>query len=137
MGVSCLLPCDYAHPSKSTLQCYDGFLIGGPLISGDRSGTALLWDLGSEQPIRILRGHAGHVSVVTAPTANGPEGLYFTGAQDGTVRAWDVRAGVLSPATVVVISCWRLMRLPCCRGACCGNAFAQPWVGRVWGGCCS
>lgn len=92
------------------------FLTGGPLISGDRSGTALLWDLASEQPSRILRGHAGHVSVVAAPTANGPEGLYFTGAQDGTVRAWDLRAGVPSPVTAVVTSCCHLMRLPRLQG---------------------
>jgi WD40 repeat protein len=73
----------------------------GVAISGDRAGRALLWDVGAGTALRELDGHGGHVTVVCAAEAEaeaastagggGGGGLFFTGAQDGVLRVWDLR----------------------------------------------
>ena len=69
----------------------------GVAISGDRAGKAMLWDVGAGRVLRELDGHGGHVTVVCAMDApvSAPVGageLFFTGAQDGVLRVWDVRS---------------------------------------------
>ena len=57
------------------------------MLSGDRSGAAVLWDLAAGAKVRPLSGHGGHVTAVMFFGA-----LCLTGAQDGKVRVWDARA---------------------------------------------
>jgi hypothetical protein len=67
---------------------------GGTLASAGQDGAIRLWNLGSgsavesDQPARILQGHAGPVFGV----AFSPDGTFLTSAgDDGTVRLWDLR----------------------------------------------
>jgi F-box/WD-40 domain protein 7 len=76
------------------------------LLSGDRAGDVLLWDVRAGSVSRALEGHRGHITALECSLgragAGGGDGggeadsdarslLFFTGAQDGHVRVWDPR----------------------------------------------
>jgi WD40 repeat protein len=67
----------------------------GVILSGDRSGAAVLWDLERGALARRFAGHGGHVTscclyaAADAPTRGV---VCLTGAQDGRVRVWDPRS---------------------------------------------
>jgi WD40 repeat protein len=65
--------------------------------SGDRDGAAVIWDVGARAPVATLKGHKGHLTALAwLPDdggADAPPSVLLTGAQDGHLRAWDVRSG--------------------------------------------
>ena len=59
------------------------------LISGDRGGCAVRWDLNSQRVCqKLANAHDGHVTVVKAGIL---ENVFLTGGQDGIVKVWDFR----------------------------------------------
>jgi WD40 repeat protein len=64
----------------------DFALHGTRLVSGDRDGVCILWDVSTGAAISKLRGHTGHITALSAS-----DGLFFSGAQDGDIRVWDPR----------------------------------------------
>ncbi|MFL5341119.1 MAG: WD40 repeat domain-containing serine/threonine protein kinase [Gemmataceae bacterium] len=64
---------------------------GRTVLTGARTGTAILWDVATGREVRHFTGHMGVVrGVAFSPDAR----MALTGGDDGTVRLWDVRAGV-------------------------------------------
>lgn len=76
-------------------------------ISGDRDGIACVWNLTDGAIMGSLKGHKGHLTASawmrsdSASTTGGGD-LVLTGAQDGHVRVWDIRA---STSTIANIGC--------------------------------
>ncbi len=64
---------------------------GFHVVSGDRDGMGYVFDMVSGKTIGRLKGHSGHLTSVAWVEAGGTW-LTVTGAQDGHVRLWDVRA---------------------------------------------
>ncbi|EKX36616.1 hypothetical protein GUITHDRAFT_165675 [Guillardia theta CCMP2712] len=56
------------------------------LVSGDRDGVAMLWDVEANKSRRIP-GHGGHITSLAWLDGN----TFLVGAQDGKVKVWDVR----------------------------------------------
>ena len=62
------------------------------LVSGHDDNALRVWDLCSEQPPRLLKGHTNVVQCVAfSPDSQ----LIASGAQDRTVRIWNARTGEL------------------------------------------
>jgi len=65
----------------------------GALVSGDRSGNVLVWDLGSGRhswPMKNV--HRGHItSLAWWCDGGGGADVFLSGGQDGCLRAWDRR----------------------------------------------
>eukprot|EP00892_Ulva_mutabilis_P011022 jgi/Ulvmu1/8292/UM041_0104.1 len=69
----------------------------GRLISGDRSGTVRVWDVGTGICTwELLNVHKGHITALAWADAAGGNsawlGCFATGGQDGSLRLWDPRA---------------------------------------------
>lgn len=64
---------------------------GFHVVSGDRDGMGYVFDMVAGKTIGRLKGHSGHLTSV-AWAQQGGTWLTVTGAQDGHVRVWDVRA---------------------------------------------
>jgi len=76
----------------------------GLAVSGGRDGVAMAWDVNNGSRIGALKGHKGHVTAVRwlRASSDGSEeqegyggseaSIFLTGAQDGHVRVWDLRA---------------------------------------------
>ena len=63
---------------------------GRLLASGSWDGTIRLWEVSTGRQVKVLRGHAGHISSV----AFSPDGLILaSGSRDKTVRLWEVSTG--------------------------------------------
>jgi F-box/WD-40 domain protein 7 len=69
-------------------------------LSGDRGGAVRVWDVDAGAAVGALGGHRGHITALAwlcGEGEGGPGGsagdLALTGAQDGHVRVWDLRAG--------------------------------------------
>jgi WD40 repeat protein len=79
-------------------------------ISGDRTGSIVLWDLPSNKPLKaISNGHRGSITAVVALDPGSGSGLYLTSGVDGMVRLWDereagVRASLMIPAHAGIVS---------------------------------
>lgn len=76
-------------------------MLPGYVVSGGRDSLVMLWDLASGKLSRKITGHKGHVTSCEwfpggsggASAAGAASGvLVATGAQDGHVRIWDMRA---------------------------------------------
>eukprot|EP00735_Rhodelphis_limneticus_P001811 TRINITY_DN12503_c0_g1::TRINITY_DN12503_c0_g1_i1::g.15063::m.15063 TRINITY_DN12503_c0_g1::TRINITY_DN12503_c0_g1_i1::g.15063 ORF type:complete len:448 (+),score=89.94,sp/Q969H0/FBXW7_HUMAN/28.81/4e-22,sp/Q969H0/FBXW7_HUMAN/25.26/5e-18,WD40/PF00400.27/0.00038,WD40/PF00400.27/0.021,WD40/PF00400.27/8.1e-08,WD40/PF00400.27/5.4e-06,WD40/PF00400.27/5,WD40/PF00400.27/0.22,WD40/PF00400.27/0.51,PQQ_3/PF13570.1/2.4e+02,PQQ_3/PF13570.1/5.4,PQQ_3/PF13570.1/0.84,PQQ_3/PF13570.1/68,PQQ_3/PF13570.1/1.3e+04,PQQ_ len=88
----------------STLSGHSGPVLdfawsdSGVLVSGGRDGLVIAWDAATGASTRKLKGHLGHVTAVTCfadgPTTGTPASgsVFVTGAQDGHIRVWDMRA---------------------------------------------
>mmetsp|Transcript_43659 Transcript_43659/g.70941 ORF Transcript_43659/g.70941 Transcript_43659/m.70941 type:complete len:343 (+) Transcript_43659:278-1306(+) len=63
---------------------------GSLCASSSRDSTARLWDITTGQAIRVLKGHRGHVDCIDL-VDDEAFSLVFTGAQDGSLRVWDLR----------------------------------------------
>lgn len=63
----------------------------GLCVSGGRDGVAIAWDLTTGKAIAKMDGHKGHVTTVNW-FAGDDQHVFLTGAQDGHVRVWDIRA---------------------------------------------
>lgn len=61
------------------------------VVSGGRGGLAIAWDLESGKKLGVLKGHKGHVTSVTWYCEEDTN-VFLSGAQDGCVRIWDLRA---------------------------------------------
>ena len=68
-------------------------------VTGGRDALACAWDIGAGARIGRMAGHKGHVTAarwlgdgVTRGDGGGAGDLFATGAQDGHVRVWDLRA---------------------------------------------
>jgi WD40 repeat protein len=73
---------------------------GRRVLSGDRAGGLLLWDLPSGRIVRWLRGHKDAVQSV----AFSPEGRYAaSGGDDGVTRLWELATGT---EYELVQACW-------------------------------
>eukprot|EP00941_MAST-03F_sp_MAST-3F-sp1_P004419 g4419.t1 len=74
----------------------------GAVLSGDRSGDAVLWDLTVGSSVRHFSGHRGHVTscALYAEAGVSSSTMCLTGGQDGRVRVWDPRAQ--RPAAIVI-----------------------------------
>jgi WD40 repeat protein/serine/threonine protein kinase len=60
------------------------------IATGAEDGKAKIWDAGTGQELRVLKGHASGV----ASMAFSPDGRHIvTGSWDNTVRTWDVERG--------------------------------------------
>jgi F-box/WD-40 domain protein 7 len=75
--------------------------IGGDAraVTGGRDSLACAWDIAAGTRIGRMAGHTGHVTAscwlrdgVTYGDGAGAGDLFATGAQDGHVRVWDLRA---------------------------------------------
>src|SRR5262249_37589246 len=63
---------------------------GTQVLSGDRRGGLLLWDLTNGRMLRWLDGHEGKVT----SAAFAPNGRYaVSGGTDGTTRLWELQSG--------------------------------------------
>ena len=83
---------------RDPVLCFTWLPAHEVLLSGDRGGDALLWDVRAAQVSRSLDGHRGHITALESSIERGSDAassplpmLFFTGAQDGHVRVWDVR----------------------------------------------
>jgi len=79
----------------------------GLLFSGSRDGTVGQWDVRTGQRTATLKGHEGALLVLAISEQRGmvhggpiyslaiseQRGLLFSGADDGTIRQWDVHTG--------------------------------------------
>jgi WD40 repeat protein/tetratricopeptide (TPR) repeat protein len=82
--------------SKGTSQFDDGHLgsvtsisfLGHELVSGDRRGAVILWDLKKQKPIRCCKIHEGPVTSLQLD-----DGVVISGGTDGTVNMTDIRSG--------------------------------------------
>eukprot|EP00501_MAST-03F_sp_TOSAG23-6_P001583 GSMAST32.ASY1.ANO1.1649.1 assembled CDS len=76
------------------------------VYSGDRTGSAVLWDLQGGSVAQKFSNHGGHVTSCTIYSDDSMSAapLYLTGAQDGYVRVWDTGAvsSIMSSGNVVV-----------------------------------
>jgi WD40 repeat protein len=63
----------------------------GAVVSGDRGSVVNLWDLHTGEKTASLKGHKGHITAVRC-LGPGAENVFVSGAQDGCLRVWDVRA---------------------------------------------
>ena len=63
---------------------------GSMLISADRGGTVVMWDLTAGQVVRTFA--TGHTNFVTALWVE--ESYLFTGALDGLIRVWDAEGNM-------------------------------------------
>lgn len=74
-------------------------------VSGDRDGVANVWNLIDGVMMGSLKGHKGHLTAsawMRSESTPGGADLVLTGAQDGHVRVWDIRA---SSSAVANIGC--------------------------------
>lgn len=89
----------HAAPVLSSALC------SGPsslhAVTGDRDGVGYVWDLSTSRDIVAvgkLQGHRGHMTACqwlsngAGATPSGSCPVVLTGAQDGHLRAWDMRA---------------------------------------------
>ncbi|CAN0081538.1 unnamed protein product, partial [Discosporangium mesarthrocarpum] len=100
-----------------TAPCMEFAWAGDYLLTGHRDGHLGLWDLrvgqlaagGSE--VRSSPRHSGHVTVVRhltdPPGGARPGSLFATGGQDGWVRIWDARKGLLEGGAVLEVGAHR------------------------------
>lgn len=72
------------HKSPILDATYDS----SKLLSGDRDGSAILWDAKTAQIVRKWKAHRGHTTKVALWDNTN---LIVTGGQDGCVRIWDER----------------------------------------------
>jgi WD40 repeat protein len=61
-------------------------------VTGGRDSTLKLWEVGSEQPLRVLHGHHGGV-LATRYSPGGDR--IASGSADGSIRIWDADTGEL------------------------------------------
>lgn len=85
-----------------TAPVLDFCFANGHLLSGDRSGNAIVWDLTAGCSSINLVKHRGHVTALHA-AADSQTNAWFTGDQSGTLRAWDFRRGP-EPIHEVIVS---------------------------------
>lgn len=64
----------------------------GRAVSAGRDGLICVWDIQRGAQMGRLRGHKGHVTSVRWLEELGAGALFASGAQDGHVRVWDLRA---------------------------------------------
>src|SRR5262249_12959813 len=63
---------------------------GAHIVSGDRDGKVLVWDLATGEGVCTLEGHSSSVNAV----AVSPDGAHIvSGGKDQTVRVWDLATG--------------------------------------------
>ncbi len=63
---------------------------GGHIVTGSYDATVRVWDAGTGEEVKILRGHEGYVwSAVFSPDGE----RIVTGSYDNTARIWDVGTG--------------------------------------------
>ena len=79
--------CMAAAPSVDEAGSPAGFQV----VTGDRDGMGYVFDMVTGKTVGRLKGHKGHLTSV-AWVSHGGTWLVLTGAQDGHVRVWDVRA---------------------------------------------
>ena len=74
-------------PAMPALQLLCG--PGGSILSGDRGGTAVLWDLGAGSASWKLRNaHTGHVTALSwlHDSSGAATNVFLTAGQDGCVK---------------------------------------------------
>ncbi len=64
---------------------------GDRLVSGDRSGTLKIWNLGAGKVERSLEGHAKGVEAI----AISPDGKAIVSSGGGTAKVWELKTGKL------------------------------------------
>jgi WD40 repeat protein len=75
---------------KAWVSCLAIAPDGRRVLSGDREGGLVLWDLASKQIVRWLEGHSRAVNSV----AFAPNGLFAaSGGDDGVTRLWELETG--------------------------------------------
>src|SRR5262245_63199843 len=80
--------------SSGPVQALAVGAIGGAdrIVSAGEDGTVRIWDPGSGEELRTLRGHDGRVSAVAVWTVGGADRIVSAG-WDGTVRIWGTGSG--------------------------------------------
>ena len=63
---------------------------GDKLITASKDKTLMLWDIPSQQVLRVFR---GHTDWVTSVDVSSDGRLAASGSRDGTIRIWDIATG--------------------------------------------
>lgn len=83
--------------SKQTVQTFSGQILsadfnhnGRQLVTGDASGSVVVWDVITGRQSASLKGHSDAINDL----AYSPDGRYIvSGSKDASVRLWDSRTG--------------------------------------------
>lgn len=74
--------------SNHTQPVLDGSFLGSRLVSGDKGGSLVIWDVHTGQPLHRFRAHPG---AITNVCFGGDEHTVLSAGVDGYVKVWDPR----------------------------------------------
>lgn len=101
---------DHRHPIRAVAFAPDSRLFAAAAgaisssVAKTQIGSTILWDVGSNEPVAMLKWHRDAVlSVAFSPR----HALMATGSRDGTIAIWDVSRGLWDAVLAIREHSWR------------------------------